>query len=117
MAPAALGRKHYVSQSALEAVLQELKETPLPDAGSRRTIKRARDEHIDVQTPLGSLITHIATKLQKDESQVNLPVLNLPPFFMAFVQRPSPVRNLLPEEDARASEWARSCMDHDTVFG
>ncbi|CAE7273141.1 unnamed protein product [Symbiodinium sp. CCMP2592] len=80
MALAALGRKHYVSQSALEAVLKELKETPLPDAGSRRTIKRARDEHIDMQTPHGSLITHIAVKLQKDESQVNLPVLNLPAF-------------------------------------
>lgn len=75
---AALGRKHYVSQSALEALLQELKETPIPEAGSRRTIKRARDLHVDVQTPLGSLITDIAVKLQKDESEVTLPALNLP---------------------------------------
>ena len=93
---AALGRKHYVSQSALEALLNELKEAPLPEAGSRRTIKRARDEHVQVQTPFGSLITDIAVKLQKDESQVKLPVLNLPAFlwhlchelpqFAAFVQ-------------------------------
>ena len=119
---AALGRKHYVSQSALEALLNELKEAPLPEAGSRRTIKRARDEHVQVQTPFGSLITDIAVKLQKDESQVKLPVLNLPAFlwhlchelpqFAAFVQTRMHV-----QLGCSASEWARSCLDHDTVLG
>ena len=97
---AALGRKHYVSQSALEALLNELKEAPLPEAGSRRTIKRARDEHVQVQTPFGSLITDIAVKLQKDESQVKIACVESACFLMAFVPRASSVRSLRPDSDA-----------------
>ena len=49
-----LGRNN-VSQSALSELLKELKETKLPDATSRSSVKRARDEKMDIQTPVGHL--------------------------------------------------------------
>ena len=50
-----LDRKKFVSQAALSELLSELKDAPLPGATSRSSIKRARDEKVDITTPLGPL--------------------------------------------------------------
>lgn len=44
-----LGRKHYVSQSALSAILAEVKamEEALPTNAGRKALKRARQEHCE----------------------------------------------------------------------
>ena len=51
-----LGRKKFVSQSALSELLKELKSLDeLPAATSRSSVKRARDEKMKIQTPVGPL--------------------------------------------------------------
>ena len=57
-----LGRRKFVSQSALATLLQEVAALPeLPSANSRSSIKRCRDEGMDIDTPFGKvLLTHEA---------------------------------------------------------
>ena len=56
MNPADLGRKRFVSQSALSELLKELKSLDeLPAATSRSSVKRARDEKMKIHTPVGPL--------------------------------------------------------------
>lgn len=51
-----LGRKRFVSQSALSELLKELKSLDeLPAATSRSSVKRARDEKMKIHTPVGPL--------------------------------------------------------------
>ena len=45
-----------VSQSAVAAVLQDIKENGLPKAHSRSAIKRSRNLEVDIETPYGKLI-------------------------------------------------------------
>ena len=86
---ARLGRKHYVSQSGLEAILKELQRNPdaVEASSSRRSIKRARDKDVDVDTPYGNLLTDISVTLkvskpkEKDRfEQKKLPMLNMKAF-------------------------------------
>jgi hypothetical protein len=59
-----LGRSTYVSQSALAQVLKELNDIGVIDfKPSRRTIKRARDEAIAIDTTSGSLLVPHLVKL------------------------------------------------------
>ena len=52
-----LGRGKCVSQSALAAILEEVANLPeLPAARSRPTIKRSRDDALDINTPFGTLL-------------------------------------------------------------
>ena len=93
MSLATIGRKHYVSQTALEAVLKEVAACPdVADSASRRGIKRARDSALDVETPHGQLVTNIMVPVQTkgkspaggEEIQIvptELPMLNI----MAFL--------------------------------
>eukprot|EP00438_Fugacium_kawagutii_P023845 Skav212952 [mRNA] locus=scaffold5129:11069:13197:+ [translate_table: standard] len=56
-----LGRRKFVSQSALSELLKELKALPeLPDATSRFSVKRAREEKVNVETPLGQLFQDVS---------------------------------------------------------
>lgn len=51
-----LGRNKFVSLSGLSSLLQELTQLEeLPASISRRSIKRARDEKVDITTPYGPL--------------------------------------------------------------
>ena len=53
---ARLGRRSYVSHSALAQILEEFKSLDsLPEACSRASIKRARQEEIRVETSVGPL--------------------------------------------------------------
>ena len=74
-----LGRKHYVSQSALSAVLAEVKamETLLPKNVGRKARKRARQEQCDISTPVGDmfLTVRLQTKDQKGDA-IDLKILN-----------------------------------------
>lgn len=45
-----IGRQKYVSQSALSAILEEVRQNGIPDASSRSTIKRHRDTKIAEMT-------------------------------------------------------------------
>ena len=57
MSLADLGRKKFVSQAALAELLKELRELEeLPEATSRSSIKRAREEKVTVESPLGPLL-------------------------------------------------------------
>ena len=49
-----IGRKHFVTKSALSAVLKEVEEMGLPDATSRQSIKRARDEQFILENAADS---------------------------------------------------------------
>ena len=71
MALANIGKSKLVSQSALATILKEIEENGLPDAKSRRSIKRARDDSLDKETPYGKLlITEQATLiLQKGQTK------------------------------------------------
>lgn len=56
MSLADLGRRRFVSQSALAELLKELSELDqLPSATSRSSVKRAREEKLDIKTPVGPL--------------------------------------------------------------
>ena len=56
-----VGRSKYVSQSALASVLAEVRELgKVPEACSRSTLKRARDEEINIKTPYGDLMQSVA---------------------------------------------------------
>ena len=63
---ASLSHGSYITDAALAAVLKELKSNPdcFPDHASRHTIKRARDEQVDVVTTHGPLMAHMQLQLQ-----------------------------------------------------
>lgn len=76
MSLSTLGRKAFVSQSALSKLLQELKNLPkLPDATSRSAIKRAREEAVDLQTPVGSMFGSVRLRC-RDDTELELRALN-----------------------------------------
>ena len=85
-----LGRKKYVSQSALSSVLSELKALDhVPDATSRPTIKRKREEKMDITTPLGKVFNVIP--LDCVDGSRSLAVHGK--FFYGFMQNFVPVEN------------------------
>ena len=85
-----LGRKKYVSQSALSSVLSELKALDhVPDATSRSTIKRKREEKMDITTPLGKVFNVIP--LDCVDGSRSLAVRGK--FFYGFMQNFVPVEN------------------------
>ncbi|CAE7346527.1 unnamed protein product [Symbiodinium sp. CCMP2592] len=73
---ASLGRKHYVSQSGLAAVLREVSESSSTVAPSRSGIKRAREEQVAIDTPYGALIDNMQIKDKKGKER-SFPTLNL----------------------------------------
>ena len=100
---ATIGRKKYVSQSALESILQALSRQELSlQASSRRSIKRARDHDLAFDTPHGKLYNLMEVMIESvgDKNKLleqKLPVLNMKAFlwhsvstspgFAAFMQR------------------------------
>ena len=52
---ARVGRKSYVSQNALAAILKAVKEEELPKRISRPAIKRRREAATNVETPYGPI--------------------------------------------------------------
>ena len=48
-----------MSKSALSSVLEEIKENGMPSATSKASIKRARDEELNVNTPYGKPLKDI----------------------------------------------------------
>ena len=62
-----LGRRHVISRSGLEAVIQDLKDKEFPSAISRRTVKRQRDTTVEVQTPLGCLLSSYSVTLPEEK--------------------------------------------------
>ena len=74
---ASLGRKHYVSQSGVAAVLKEVSESCSTVAPSRSVIKRARAEQVAIDTPYGALIDSTQIKDKKGKERRNFPTLNL----------------------------------------
>ncbi|CAE7265155.1 unnamed protein product [Symbiodinium sp. CCMP2592] len=84
---AELGRRHFVSQAALESVLQDLGHD---DGTSRRSIKRARDEQVAVETDFGHLLSHIEVDVleKKQVAKVSLPILNIRAFLAHLCKRP-----------------------------
>ena len=83
---ASLGRKHYVSQTGLAAVLKEVSESCSTVAPSRSGIKRAREEQVTIQTPYGDLIDSMQIKDKKGKEK-NFPTLNLKAWLWYVVKR------------------------------
>lgn len=54
-----------MSQSGLSAVLKDLRDSGIPDASSRQSIKRAREEQVRVHTAYGPLMRAIRVQLQE----------------------------------------------------
>lgn len=71
-----LGRKTFVSQAALAEILSAVKEAgEVPEATSRSTVKRRRQEAIDIETPYGPVISSMELDAL-DGSKVRLPFCN-----------------------------------------
>lgn len=66
--------RRFVSQSALENILKELKERPETVLHSRRGIKRARDDFVDVETPYGKLLVEVPVKLEATKTEAEMEV-------------------------------------------
>ena len=58
-----LGRRKGISRSGLSTVLEQLKDQEFPAATSRQTIKRRRDEGVDLDTIYGKLLQDWTVKL------------------------------------------------------
>ena len=71
-----IGRKTFISQNALAEVLQAVKESgALPQHTSRSTVKRRRDEAVNVDTPYGHLLQ--VFEVEKDDgSKLSLSYVN-----------------------------------------
>ena len=69
MAFGGIGRSKLVSQSALASIFEEIEEHGLPKAKSRSSIKRARDESVDIETPYGKLLVSEQAVLTLEEGQ------------------------------------------------
>ena len=74
-----LGRKSYISQRGLAGVLKELKEQGLPEATSRPSIKRARDDGLAFSTAYGGLYSDLQLEVvdKKKSSDFMVPMLEL----------------------------------------
>lgn len=71
-----LGRKTFVSQAALAEILSAVKEAgEIPEATSRSTVKRRRQEAIDIETPYGPVISSMELDAL-DGSKVKVPFCN-----------------------------------------
>ena len=76
-----VGRSKLVSQSALSAILEEIKKNGMPENTSRRSIKRSKDADLDINTPYGPLIVYEDFNLrpkkgEKKSITVQFPFLN-----------------------------------------
>ncbi|CAE7339574.1 unnamed protein product, partial [Symbiodinium sp. CCMP2592] len=73
--------------AALESVLQDLGHD---DGTSRRSIKRARDEQVAVETDFGHLLSHIEVDVleKKQVAKVSLPILNIRAFLAHLCKHP-----------------------------
>ena len=71
-----LGRKSFISQAALAEILTAVRDSgELPQATSKATVKRRRDNGISVDTPYGPLV-HMKTLVSKDGSALDVPFAN-----------------------------------------
>ena len=70
-----LGRRHVISRSGLEAVLKDLKDREFPSAISRQTVKRQRDTTVEVQTPLGCLLSSYSVTLPEQKKTGKKPAM------------------------------------------
>ena len=70
-----LCRRHVISRSGLEAVLKDLKDREFPSAISRQTVKRQRDTTVEVQTPLGCLLSSYSVTLPEQKKTGKKPAM------------------------------------------
>ena len=75
----------FLSQSALQGVLREIRDKGLPAASSRRSIKRAREDSVRVATSYGELFQTITIPLE-DESTTDLEIISPAPFLAHAVK-------------------------------
>ena len=74
---ARLGRSTYVSQRGLVQILKELNNFGLTDfTASRRSIKRARDDAINIDTTIGSLFTTKKINLCNPAKERDITIVN-----------------------------------------
>ena len=94
-----IGRKSFVSQSALAKVLQELKELPeLPDATSRTTLKRSRDRWTDsCKTPFGPVLQNIDFQKAHGSGTVSTQILHPAALLHHAAEHCAPFGKLLAE--------------------
>lgn len=97
MALLAVGRKHFVSQSALSAIVAELRSLPaIPAASSRPTIKRQRQAAVNVVTEVGPMFLSLQLDAV-DGPPMELKVLNPVAWLCHLVQHASGFANALEE--------------------
>ena len=70
------GRLPYISSSALSSVLKLVKCEEIPEATSARSLRRARDNTVDTNTPYGKLHQKVTIKDAELEVQAPLPMLH-----------------------------------------
>lgn len=75
----------FVSQSGIVALLRSVKEHGLPEAISRPTLKRARQQAMQQETPLGPLFSTIALHAEDNET-IHAPVVNPLPLLWVYLE-------------------------------
>ena len=98
----ATANRSFVSQSGLVAVLKAVKEHGVPDAISRRTVKRRRIDALPSQTPVGPLWTTIKLNCEENET-MDVPVVNPYPLLYLMLERNDAFRQFFEEASAGQS--------------
>ena len=97
----------FLSQSALQGVLREIRDKGLPAASSRRSIKRAREDSVRVATSYGELFQTITIPCE-DESTTDLEIVSPAPFLAhAFKQCPAFSKYMMANHDENHSSAER----------
>lgn len=113
-----LGRRKGISHSGLSAVLEDLKGQEFPSATSRQTIKRRRDEDVNVNTRFGPLLQNWNVTLppmerKKKKSGVKTKAKPEKPVEFPFVQ-PVPLLSHMCLECAEFSAMMLKVIDEHT---
>ena len=100
--------KHYISQTALASILEDIAKNDLPTAVSRRSQYTARKNATNIVTPYGRVIDELALPLTTKqprgpdiESTFILPVLSPAPMLHLFAEESTPFSELLRDTYAR----------------
>lgn len=93
----------FVSQSGVVALLKSVKEHGLPDAISRPTLKRAREQAMTQQTPLGPLFFTIDLAVTNNDI-IKAPVVN-----------PLPLLWVTLNDNPDFADWFFSMVNHNGI--
>ena len=88
------GRKSFASESALSALIGEIREHGLPDASSRSSISRDKRKELNEKTQFGDILKTVDA-IGHDDAPIPLTVLNPFAFLQLAINRSEKFRAFL----------------------